>query len=57
MTKYFRKVRNHETLDFLRDFERDMIKDEEGDIFTLTAAERGREEGMEEEPILVEMNA
>ena len=57
MTKYFRKVRNHETMDFLREFERDLIKDEEGDIFTLTAAERGREEEMEEEPILVEMNA
>ena len=57
MTKYFRKVRNHDTMDFLREFERDIIKAEEGDIFTLTAAERGREEEMEEDPILVEMNA
>jgi hypothetical protein len=51
MTKYFRKVRNFETLSYLQEFEKDLIKEEEGDIFTLTRFERG-DEDIEEEMIV-----
>jgi len=40
MTKNFKKVRRFETLRFLRDLEREMIEEEEGDIFTLTGIEK-----------------
>ncbi|MBN1543937.1 hypothetical protein JW898_00570 [Candidatus Woesearchaeota archaeon] len=43
MTKNFKKVRRFETLRFLQDLEREMIEEEEGDIFTLTGLEKARD--------------
>ena len=43
MTKNFRKNRKFETLRFVQDFERQLIEDTEGDVFTLTPLERGKE--------------
>jgi hypothetical protein len=43
MTKNFKKVRNFDTARFMNDFEREMIEEEEGDIFTLTGLEKARE--------------
>lgn len=44
MTKRFRKVRDFETKSFMQDFERNLIKEEEGDIFTIYGLERARED-------------
>ncbi|MBW2965362.1 hypothetical protein KY363_07940 [Candidatus Woesearchaeota archaeon] len=44
MTKRFRKVRNFETRSFMQDFERELIEEEEGDIFTLYGLERARDD-------------
>ena len=43
MTKYFKKTRNFDTLRFVQEFEKEMIEEEEGDIFTLTGLERARD--------------
>ena len=43
MTKHFKKTRNFDTTRFVQDFEREIIEEEEGDIFTLTGLERARE--------------
>lgn len=43
MTKNFKKTRNFETRRFMSDFERELIEEEEGDIFTLTGVERARD--------------
>ncbi|MBW2972750.1 hypothetical protein KY359_06980 [Candidatus Woesearchaeota archaeon] len=40
MTKNFKKVKRFETMRFLQDMEREMIEEEEGDIFTLTGLEK-----------------
>lgn len=53
MTKRFRKIKNHETVDFIRELERELIREQEGDIFTLSSLERAREEEFAdmEEPV------
>lgn len=43
MTKRFKKVKQFDSLRFHRELERDLIEEEEGDIFTLTGLERARE--------------
>ena len=43
MTKHFKKVQRFESLRFMQDLEREMIEEEEGDIFTLTGLEKARE--------------
>ena len=43
MTKNFKKVRNFEIARFMNDFEREMMEEEEGDIFTLTGLEKAME--------------
>jgi ferritin len=43
MTKHFKKTRNFDTKRFVQDFEKEMIEEEEGDIFTLTGLERARD--------------
>ena len=52
MTKYFKKTRHFENLNFMRELERDIIKEREGDIFTLTGLERGYDDEVTEEDIL-----
>jgi hypothetical protein len=52
MTRYFKKTRHFENLNFMRELERDIIKEEEGDIFTLTGLERGYEDEVTEEELL-----
>jgi hypothetical protein len=44
MTKNFKKTRAFERRRFMQDFERELIEDEEGDIFTLTGLERARDD-------------
>ena len=44
MTKRFKKTRNFEVASFMQDFERDILEEEEGDIFSLTGIERARED-------------
>lgn len=43
MTKNFKKTRKFDTMRFVQDLEREMIEEEEGDIFTLTGLERARD--------------
>jgi hypothetical protein len=43
MTKHFKKVNNFDTARFMQELEREMIEEEEGDIFTLTGLERARD--------------
>ena len=43
MTKYFKKTRNFDSHRFLQDFEREILEEEEGDIFTLTGVEAARD--------------
>lgn len=43
MTKRFKKVKNFDTLRYMRDMEKEMIEEEEGDIFTLTGLEQARD--------------
>jgi hypothetical protein len=43
MTKNFKKIGNFDTARFMQDLEREMIEEEEGDIFTLTGLERARD--------------
>ncbi|MFC1741301.1 hypothetical protein ACFL3V_02080 [Nanoarchaeota archaeon] len=43
MTKNFKKTRNFDNTRFFNDLEREMIEEEEGDIFTLTGIEKARE--------------
>lgn len=43
MTKHFKKVHRFESLRYLQDMEKEMIEEEEGDIFTLTGLEKARE--------------
>ncbi|MFH1063890.1 MAG: hypothetical protein V1729_02310 [Candidatus Woesearchaeota archaeon] len=43
MTKRFKKIGNFEAASFMRELEKDMLEEEEGDIFTLTGLERARE--------------
>jgi hypothetical protein len=52
MTKYFKKTKHFENLNFMRELERDIIKEEEGDIFTLTGLERGFDDEAKEEEVL-----
>jgi len=52
MTKYFKKTRHFENLNFMRELERDIIKEREGDIFTLTGLERGYDDEVTEEEFL-----
>lgn len=57
MTKNFRKNKRFETLRFVQDFERQMIEDTEGDVFTLTPLERGKEFDEAEEDLYGSMEA
>jgi len=43
MTKNFKKIKRFETARFVQDFEKEIIEEEEGDIFTLTGLEKARE--------------
>ncbi|NQU79152.1 hypothetical protein HQ545_05270 [Candidatus Woesearchaeota archaeon] len=43
MTKHFKKVRDFERLRMMRDMEIEIIKEEEGDVFTLTGLEQARD--------------
>ncbi len=43
MTKRFKKTMNFEAARFMRELEKEVIEEEEGDIFTLTGLERARE--------------
>ena len=43
MTKNFKKTKRFDTVRFMQDIEREIIEEEEGDIFTLTGLERARE--------------
>lgn len=43
MTKHFKKVKNFESLRLLQDIEREVIEEEEGDIFSLDGIERARD--------------
>jgi hypothetical protein len=57
MTKNFRKNRKFETLRFVQDFERQLIEDTEGDVFTLTPLERGKEFDDADEELYGKMEA
>ncbi len=49
MTKHFKKTKNFDRTRFMQDMEREMIEEEEGDIFTLSGIERAREsDGIED---------
>ena len=43
MTKNFKKTSSFDRMRFMNDFEREIIEEEEGDIFTLTGVERARD--------------
>ena len=43
MTKNFKKTKNFDRMRFMNDIEREMIEEEEGDIFTLTGLEKARD--------------
>lgn len=43
MTKRFKKTRSFDRTRFMHRFERELIEDEEGDIFTLTGIENARD--------------
>lgn len=43
MTKNFKKTRTFDTTRFMQDLEREIIEEEEGDIFTLTGIEKARD--------------
>ena len=49
MTKNFKKTRNFDSICLMRQIERELIEEKDADIFTLTPAERGREEEIEED--------
>gem|GEM_PF-4495973 len=44
MTKRFKKARNFDKVSFMREMERSIIEDIEGDVFTLKGIEKGRED-------------
>jgi hypothetical protein len=43
MTKHFKKTKNFDRTRFMNDIEREIIEEEEGDIFTLTGIEKARD--------------
>jgi hypothetical protein len=57
MTKYFKKVRNHENMDFMRELEKELIKERDGDVFTLTGIERGHDGEITEEELVALIEA
>ena len=57
MTKYFKKVRNHENMDFMRELEKELIKERDGDVFTLTGIERGHDGEVTEEELVALIEA
>jgi hypothetical protein len=44
MTKNFKKTNGFDLARFMQDMEREIIEEEEGDIFTLTGIEKARDD-------------